>query len=75
MAKSQKEKVDSDHEEPSINFLKRNKLKKIAGVVLILFSFLLFISFLSYLNSAYADEVLVSTLSIDEFGNEISLGN
>jgi S-DNA-T family DNA segregation ATPase FtsK/SpoIIIE len=75
MAKSQKKKVDSDHEEPSINFLKSNKLKKIAGVVLILFSFLLFISFLSYLNSAYADEVLVSTLSIDEFGNEISLGN
>jgi S-DNA-T family DNA segregation ATPase FtsK/SpoIIIE len=75
MAKSRKKKVDEEHEEPSINFLKSNKLKKIAGVVLILFSFLLFISFVSYLNSAYADEVLVSSNSIDEFGNEISTGN
>ena len=75
MAKSRKKKVEGDHEEPSINFLKSNKLKKIAGVVLILFSFLLFISFISYLNSAYADEVLVNTTSIDEFGNEINVGN
>ena len=75
MAKSRKKKVESEHEEPSINFLKSNKLKKIIGVVFILFSFLLFISFLSYLNTAYADETLVPTTIVDELGNEVEVLN
>jgi S-DNA-T family DNA segregation ATPase FtsK/SpoIIIE len=71
MVKSRKKQVESGHEEPSIDFLKSNKLKKIAGLLLILFAFLLFISFLSYLNTAFADETLVGETVLDELGSEL----
>lgn len=75
MATRKKKQKESEHEEPSINFLKSNKLKKIVGLILILVSFLFLISFISHISSAHKDEVLVGELIIDELGNESTVYN
>jgi S-DNA-T family DNA segregation ATPase FtsK/SpoIIIE len=75
MASTKKNKEADTHEEPALNLWQSGKLKKIAGLVLVLFSFLLFVSFLSYLFSGNNDEALVQEIVIDEFGNEVSRMN
>ena len=56
-------------------FYKNPKFQKVLGLVLILFAFLLFVSFLSHIFTANADEVLVEETIIDDFGNETTIVN
>lgn len=56
-------------------FYKNPKFQKVLGLVLILFAFLLFVSFFSHIFTANADEVLVEETIIDDFGNETKIVN
>ncbi len=75
MATRKKKKKVNNPEEPSINFLKSNKLKKIVGLILILTAFLFLISFISHISTAHKDEVLVSEVIVDDLGNETTIYN
>ena len=70
MAKSRRKKEEEDHEEPSLNLGSKKQYKKIAGLVLILFALLFFVSFISYLFTWHLDEASVSSMLVDEFNNE-----
>lgn len=70
MAKSRKKKTTEEHDEPSLNLGNRKQYKKIAGLVLILFSLLFLISFSSYLFTWHIDEASVSSTQVDEFNKE-----
>jgi len=67
---TKKKKIKEKKETSSVFFLKQNKYKKIAGLILILLAFLLVISFISHIFNYQADETLVGEILIDVDGNE-----
>jgi S-DNA-T family DNA segregation ATPase FtsK/SpoIIIE len=75
MAKTTKAKKTADDKSEEIPLLKDGRLKRIFGLILILFSFLFLLSIVSHIFTGNADEVTTSTVVVDDFGNELKTNN
>ncbi|MBL6876039.1 MAG: DNA translocase FtsK 4TM domain-containing protein [Chitinophagales bacterium] len=70
MAKSLKTKMTEELDEPAVNWGNKKQYTKIVGLVFILFSLLLLLSFSSYILTWHIDEASVSSLVMDELNQE-----
>jgi DNA segregation ATPase FtsK/SpoIIIE, S-DNA-T family len=70
MAKSSKKKITEELDDHAVNWGNKKQYTKIVGLVFILFSLLLLLSFSSYIFTWHIDEASVSSMVVDELNQE-----
>lgn len=71
MAKTKKTTKTAEENQEELPLMKDGRLKRIFGLILLLFSFLFFLSIISHVFSGNADEVTNPIVEIDDYGNEV----
>lgn len=75
MAKTRKITKSVEDYSEELPLIKDGRLKRIFGLILILFSFLFLLSIISHIFTGNADEVTTTKVIVDDFNNEVTTNN
>lgn len=75
MAKTRKITKSVEDNSEELPLIKDGRLKRIFGLILILFSFLFLLSIISHIFTGNADEVTTTKVIVDDFNNEVTTNN